>query len=361
MNTGHDRTSGLDDASSSSSVATTDGVAETIPSAGDDPLSDVLETIRLRGALFFVWEPSWHYAVGVPHGSRFGDMILPGAQEIISYHIVAEGPCWGAVDGEEPVRLETGDILLIPHGDAYCMSSEPRPAATEDDPEAIEFFRRMAAGELPSVVVDGGGRPERNRIVCGFLGCERHPFNPLLDTLPRLIRMPAPGDGPDPLTPLIELALTESKRGQHGERCLLMRLSEVMFIEVLRRYLHTVPADGTGWLIALRDPLVGRALNLLHQRPAFPWTLAGLAGELAISRSTLAQRFAGLVGEPPMQYLARWRMQLAARRLADGSEKVYAVARSVGYESEAAFSRAFKRWIGVSPGEWRGRERSGTG
>jgi hypothetical protein len=226
-------------------------------------------------------------------------MILPGAREIVSYHIVAEGPCWGAVDGEEPVRLETGDILLIPHGDAYCISSEPRPVATEEDPEAIEFFRRMAAGEMPPVVVGGGSGPERNRIVCGFLGCERHPFNPLLDTLPRLIRMPAPGDGPDPLTSLIELALMESKRGQHGERCMLMRLSEVMFIEVLRRYLHTVPADGTGWLVALRDPLVGRALNLLHQRPAFPWTRATQSLRLSSRSLNASRRCSQRPGPPP--------------------------------------------------------------
>jgi len=309
----------------------------------------------MRGALFFVWEPFWHYATGVPDAEQFGGLILPGARQIVSYHIVTEGPCWAAVDGEAPVRLETGDILLLPHGDAYCMSSEPSTPAAAHDPEALEFFRRMAAGEIPPVVVDGGDGPEHNRLICGFLGCERQPFNPLLDGLPRLVRLPALRDAADPLSPLIEFALSESRQARGGERCLLMRLSEVMFVEVLRRYLRSAPAEDSGWLVGLRDPLVGRALDLLHRRPAFQWTLERLAGELATSRSTLAERFAGLVGDPPMQYLARWRMQLAARRLADGHDKVYTIARDVGYESEASFSRAFKRRVGVSPRQWRER------
>ncbi len=355
---GHDRPSGTRDASSEE---TADSAGVTAPApwmGGGDPLSDVLETIRLRSALFFAWEPGWHYATGVPPGDRLAAAILPDAERIISYHIVTEGPCWGAVPDEEPIRLESGDILLLPHGDAYCIASRPHPASNADDPQALEFFRLMAAGKLPAVVVDGGEGPERNRLICGFLGYDRQPFNPLLDTLPRLLRVPARSDADDPLARLIGFALSESHRGLAGERCLLTRLSEVMFVEVLRRYMHTVPADRTGWLAGLRDPLVGRALGLLHRRPAEPWTLAGLAGELATSRSTLAERFAALVGEPPMQYLTRWRMQLAARWLSDRPDKVYTVAHDAGYESEAAFSRAFKRATGLSPRAWRERQRA---
>jgi len=350
VNTSHDRLAESLDGSSDPARTSAESALDV--AGGTDPLSDVLETVRLRGALFFVWEPSWHYATRVPEGSRFGGLILPGAERIVSYHIVTEGPCWGAVIGEDPVRLETGDILLLPHGDAYCIASRPSAATPAEDPDEIEFFRRMAAGEIPPVVVDGGGRRERNRIICGFLGCERLPFNPLLDTLPRLIRVPAAA-GPDPLAGLVGFALDESGRGQEGERCLLLRLSEVMFVEVLRRYLRSAPAQDSGWLVALRDPLVGRALGLLHRTPEAPWTLGGLGAALATSRSTLSERFAEAVGEPPMQYLARWRMQLAARRLADGPDKVYAIARAVGYQTEAAFSRAFKRRVGVSPSAWR--------
>ncbi len=328
---------------------------------GGDPLSDVLETVRLRGALFFLWEPSWPYATCVPRGERFGALILPGAEQIVSYHIVVEGPCWGLVEGEAPLPLESGDILLLPHGDAYAISDRPQLPATESaavgDAEGIEFFRLMAAGELPPVVVDGGGGPQRNRIICGFLGCERQPRNSLLGSLPRLLRVPAPR-GDDPLAPLIDFALAASRQSEGGERCLLMRLSETLFVEVLRRYLRTAPAGEGGWLQALRDPLVGRALALMHRRPAEGWTLARLAAEVGASRSTLAEHFSGLLGEPPMQYLASWRMQLAARRLADGRSKVAAVAREVGYESEAAFSRAFKRATGVTARDWRAGRRA---
>lgn len=351
----HDWTSGSDDAASGPVLREADVAVKLSWRTRGDPLSDVLESVRLRGALFFIWEPSWHYATEVPHGCRFGDLILPGAGQIISYHIVTEGPCWAAVSGEEPVSLETGDVLLLAHGDPYCISSRPHPVTAEDDPEAIEFFRLMAAGELPLVIADGGGREQRNRLICGFLGCDRRPFNPLLDTLPRMLRIPALRDANDPLTHLIEFALSESQRGSEGGHALLVRLSEVMFVEVLRRYLRTTPIENSGWLVGLRDPLVGRALELMHHRPRDSWTLTTLADELATSRSTLAERFSARLGEPPMHYLARWRMQLAAQRLADPSDKIYAIARDVGYESEAAFSRAFKRWVGVSPKQWRER------
>lgn len=323
----------------------------TIRRFGTDPLSDVLETVRLEGALFFLWEPSAPYASQVPEGSAFGDRILPGAERIISYHIVTEGPCWAAVSGEEPVRLETGEILVVPHGDAYVISSAPVPAASEHDDSEVEFFRRMAAGELPPVVRGGGGG-EENRLICGFLGCDVRPFNPVLSALPRMITLSPPAQG-DPLPRLVEFALVESREARGGGRCVLSRLSELMFVEVIRRYLALNPSEDGGWLSGLRDPVVGRALALLHQRPAFSWTLESLAKEVGASRSTISERFAKTVGQPPMQYLARWRMQIAARRLADGAEKVYAVAQEVGYESEASFSRAFKRIVGVAPAEWR--------
>lgn len=359
METDHDWTSEPDDAASGSVPPEADvGVKPPWVTRGD-PLSDVLETIRLRGALFFIWEPSWHYATEVPDGCRFGELILPGAWQIVSYHIVTEGPCWAAVPGEEPVSLETGDILLLAHGDPYCISSRPHPATTEDNREAIEFFRLMAAGELPLVIADGGGREQHNRLICGFLGCDRRPFNPLLDALPRMLRIPALREANDPLTHLIEFALSESQRESRGGRALLVRLSEVMFVEVLRRYVRTAPSEDFGWLAGLHDPLVGRALELIHRRPRDSWTLTTLADELATSRSTLAQRFSARLGEPPMHYLGRWRMQLAVRRLADHSDKIYAIARDVGYESEAAFSRAFKRWLGVSPKQWRERASNG--
>jgi AraC-like DNA-binding protein len=207
------------------------------------------------------------------------------------------------------------------------------------------------------MVIDGGGGPEHADLVCGFLGCDVRPFNPVLEALPRLVHLRRPPDVSvrDRLSPLVEFALAESRQRRSGAQSVLLRLSEVLFIEVVRRYLDSLAAGRTGWLAGLRDPIAGRALAMLHDRPAAPWTLEQLAKDIGVSRSALADRFAHVVGQPPMRYLARWRMQLASRLLADGTAKVSAVALDVGYQSEAAFSRAFKEIVGVSPATWRRR------
>ena len=335
-----------------------------IASTGDyrgDPISDVLESIRLQGALFFVWEPGMPYGVTVADGASLSRHIVPDADFALSYHIVTEGPCWAAVHGEEPLCLQSGDILLLPHGDAYIISDTPRQPDPEQEAESIDFFRAMSAGEIPPLVSDGGLETERNKLICGFLGCNLRLFDPLLSALPRMIRVPAPDGGRDPLSSLIDFALSEAAENRGGERCLLMRLSELMFVEVLRRYLRECPAPQSGWLEGLRDPLIGRALDLLHRDIAAPWTLDKLAQRIGMSRSALAERFAAVVGIPPMQYLASWRMQVAANRLLDESAKVYSIASEVGYESEAGFSRAFKRIVGMSPKTWREQNRPRSG
>jgi AraC-like DNA-binding protein len=327
-----------------------------------DPLSDVLRTVRLTGALFFLWDASWPFSTPVPDGRAFAPIILPGAQQIVSYHIVTEGSCWGGMPGEPAVELHAGDVLLIPHGDPYVMANAPDAwgEASADMEPALAFFRRMAAGELPVVVADGGGGPPVTRVICGFLGCDVRPFNPMLAALPRMVRVPPPADpASDRLLSLIQYALAEARQPRPGSRCMLLRLSELLFVEVLRRCLTSLPAGQSGWLAALRDPVVGRALMLLHRKPAQPWSLETLADEAGISRSRLAECFTRSVGQPAMQYLAQWRIQIAARLLVDGSAKVTAVAREVGYESEAAFSRAFKRLVGLSPAEWREKKAVG--
>jgi len=350
----HDRESGLLDRSSgfTGEAPNPPPGFETAPAG--DPMSDVLETIRLRGALFFVWEPRPPYGVGVADGDRLGRHILRGTGgRVVSYHIVTQGPCWAAVRGEEPMRLETGDILVLPHGDAYKIGDTPQFPEAADETESIRFFEEMAAGRIPPVVTDDPQGASPNRLICGFLGCELHPYNPLLSTLPRMIRVPAPAPAGDPLSSLIEFALSESGQARGGERCLLQRLSEVMFVEVLRRYLRQTDAPQTGWLGGLHHPVVGRALALLHANIGYRWTLDELAARVGASRSTLSEQFALRVGTPPMQYLAQWRMQVAANRLKDRERKVFAVATEVGYESESAFSRAFKRIVGVTPRAWR--------
>lgn len=223
--------------------------------------------------------------------------------------------------------------------------------------EALEFFRRMTAGELSSVVVEDGGGATKAQFICGFLGCDLRPFNPVLAALPPLFPVRHVAGIDDRMSHLIGFALSalcEPRRS--GTDAVLLRLAELMFVEVLRRHLDSASAtDAAGWLAGLRDPLVSSALTRLHAEPARPWTIEALAEAVGASRSVLAERFTQLVGQPPIQYLSRWRMQLAARLLADGSAKVRAVADAVGYESEAAFSRAFKKAAGIAPAKWRQR------
>jgi AraC-like DNA-binding protein len=318
-------------------------------------LSDVLQTVRLTGALFFPMETSSPWVDEVPPALAFASVLLPGAQHVVSYHIVRQGTCWaGLLDGPR-VYLEAGDILVIPHGDGYFMASAPELRSQASTDAVLAFFRQMVTTSAPRFVIEGGGGQQRAEIVCGFLGCDVRPFNPVLASLPRLLHVRRSGapSGHDRLQQLVDFALTESRQGGPGAKSVLLRLSEVLFIEVVRRCAEHLAAEETGWLAGLRDPLVGHALALMHERPAAGWTLQRLAREVGTSRSALVERFTHVVGEPPMRYLTRWRLQRAARMLSDGEAKVSSVALDIGYESEAAFSRAFKRMVGMSPAEWK--------
>jgi AraC-like DNA-binding protein len=322
--------------------------------AGKDPLSEVLRTVKLTGALFFLVDATSPWGVDVPPAHDFGAIILPTAQHVVSYHIILRGAGYASVPGVAPMRFGAGDIIVFPHGDPYAMLSRPGQAPELTPESSLAFFRDMAAGKLPFVVQEGGGGPERAQFVCGFLGCDVRPFNPLLGMLPRLLHMTrSVGEHQDLLDHLIDLTLAEAQVRNPGGESIRLGLSELIFIEVVRRYVATRGEDSAGWLAGLRDPAVGRALALLHDSPADPWSLDALARRIGVSRSVLAERFVRLVGYPPMQYLVRWRMQLAARALTDGTKKVSAIGQDVGYESEAAFSRTFKRIAGVSPAAWR--------
>jgi AraC-like DNA-binding protein len=253
------------------------------------------------------------------------------------------------------VRLEAGDVLVVPHGDPYMMASAPGLRSDLPPDAVLEYFKHMATAAAPIEVTEGGGGPERAHVVCGFLGCDIRPFNPVLEALPRALvlhrRRKAGAD--DRLSQLVEIALAESRDRQSGTRCVLLHLSELLFVEVVRRYLDSLTSKQTGWLAGLRDPIAGHALALLHSRPADTWSLDRLAREVGVSRSSLAEHFTELIGQPPMRYLTRWRIQLACRLLSDDAAKVSTVALDVGYQSEAAFSRAFKALVGTSPANWR--------
>src|SRR5262245_9392154 len=226
---------------------------------GFDPLSDVLRAVRLTGTVFFQVDASSPWVIEMPDSSVLASVTLPRAQHVISYHVVTRGSCWGTLMDSPPVRLEAGDVLLFPHGDAYAMSISAETRGGPSSAEVLEFMGAMAEGRLPVVVEEGGGGPERLGLVCGFLGCDARPFNPLLAALPRLLHVRqafAPGD---PLAQLIEFALVESQERRAGSECVRLRLSEVMFVEVVRRYLAGLPAEQTGWLAGLRDRTVSRA------------------------------------------------------------------------------------------------------
>jgi AraC-like DNA-binding protein len=287
--------------------------------------------------------------------------ILPGVDHLIEFHGVAKGSCWVGIVGEEPIRLHAGDFVMFPQGDAHALSSAPGMRARHLDrgiyysprPPQLPFALNFHEPGATTAHLDGGGC-EQATVVCGFLGCDAKPFNPLLAALPRVLRMPGlAGDGSAWVTSLLRMAVEESNRKRPGGEAVLERMSEMLFIAALRQYADTLGPEQTGWLAGLRDPSVGRAMALLHEKPADPWTLERLADTAGMSRSTLHDRFAHFLGQAPMQYLAQWRMQLAAGRLRDGDSKVLEIALEVGYESEAAFARAFRRTVGESPAAWR--------
>jgi AraC-like DNA-binding protein len=317
-----------------------------------DPLSDLLRVVRLDGAFFYAVEASNPWRVESLHSRELTPRILPTAEHRIPYHIVTAGRCYGGVVGESPVELVAGDVIVFPHGDAHQMSSEPVGHIP------VKHVGREPAHFRETVVLGGGGRHSTS-FLCGYLGIDRRPFNPLLSTLPRRMHLRgASSSWHDGFTRQIT---EESQLGRAGAECVLTRMAELMFIELLRRYLEELPPGRTGWLAGLRDETVGRALALLHAKPAHPWTLADLAREVASSRSNLARRFSELVGQPPMQYLAQWRMQVASNLLSQSGAKVATIAAEVGYDSEAAFSRAFKKATGEAPGAWREHRRTPRG
>jgi AraC-like DNA-binding protein len=322
-----------------------------------DTLSDALQGVRLRGAVFFYVSGHSGWAAEAPPGREIAPLLMRGVEHVIEYHAVAQGTCFAGIPGGPSVQLHAGDVVMFPQGDAHVVSSAPGLRGRLE----MDAFADVRSAPLPLRITYNGlevlrEEPPESRVdatvVCGFLGCDLAPFNPVIASLPRLLHLRA-AEGDGWLAGFTQQAVAESRARRPGGEAMLARMSEMLFVDAVRRYADTLGPDAGGWLAGLRDRYVGRALALMHERPARDWTIDELGREVGLSRSALHERFTALVGLPPMQYLVQWRMQLAARRLLETRASVAQIALDVGYESEAAFVRAFKRVVGQPPARWR--------
>ena len=316
-----------------------------------DALSDVLKSVRLEGAVYLNAEFTAPWCIQAKFGLASVRARLAGAEHVVFFHFLTEGGCKvRLVDGAETLDVVAGDLVLFAREDKHLMGSDLQLAPVE----AASLIEADAAADADLIQMRHGGGGAATRFVCGYLACSRSVCRPLLEALPRVLRIPI-GDGPAAalLRDLLRVGVRESSALRPGAGSMLAKLSELMFVEAMRRYVENLPPEGKGWLAGVRDAQIGRALALLHGEPGRPWTVDELAREVALSRSALAERFAALVGEPPMQYLMRWRLALAAQTLRSGGEAITRVAEHSGYESESAFNRAFKREFGMPPAAWR--------
>jgi len=314
-----------------------------------DALSEVLKVLRLETGIFLQGDFTAPWCIDSAPGPEDVRHILPEAEHVAIYHLLVEGRCQVRLaDGSASVDLASGDLVLLPLGEAHRMGSDLQLAPVR----AELLVESGIPGGPPRINYGGGG--ERTRFLCGYLACDKRVCQPLLGGLPRLLRIPV-GDGPATrwLMSSFEFGAAESAGARPGGETLVARLSELLFVDAVRRYVDTLQPGESGWFAGLRDPAVSKALALIHGQPDRAWTVEELAREAALSRTGLNERFGRLIGEPPIQYLTRWRMALAGQALREGREPVARIAERLGYESEAAFNRAFKREYGAPPAAWR--------
>jgi AraC-like DNA-binding protein len=329
-----------------------------------DVLSDVLRVVRLSGAVFFTAECSSPWALESPIPDLLPPVLMAEADCVVLFHILTEGSCIVECKGLPAVKISAGDVVIFPHGEPHTMRSHTgvnaAPIGSVFPPGSSEGLRQVAFG--------GGG--EKSRFICGYLNCDQR-FSPLTTALPKMLVVrsrdeyaveaidrngvrPAQvaGGSRTWLGTTLKFTISEAKAARPGNAAMLGRLTELMFVEILRQYMQQLSADHGGWLAGLNDVHVGKALRMMHANPERNWTVSDLAREAATSRSVLAQRFTELVGDSPMRYLAAWRIQVAKQILREGAN-IALVSERVGYESEAAFNRAFKRTTGSPPASWR--------
>jgi AraC-like DNA-binding protein len=317
-----------------------------------DVLSDVLSAVRLTGAVFFERHLQEPWVGESPHSAVIASLVIPEAEHVINFHAVLSGSCWATLIGDTGAQthLNAGDIVIYPMGDANVLSSAP---GMRGEADILEHYRRPKDRALPIVTRKDDGGPGHCHLICGYFGCDAKPFNPLLKALPRLLHAQISPVSQSWLSNMLRIAAEEAELCDTGSEIMLAKLAELMFVEVVRKHIASLPEDSIGWLSGLRDRHIGHAMRLFHGQPTREWTLDVLAHEVGLSRSVFADRFAHFVGVSPMHYLSQWRMQLASRLLESPGISVAGAAAEVGYESEAAFSRAFKKYVGTPPGEWR--------
>ncbi|HTX51393.1 MAG TPA: AraC family transcriptional regulator [Caulobacteraceae bacterium] len=315
-----------------------------------DALSETLRVVRLTSAIFINARFSAPWCYASPPADAAAPLLEPGAEKVVIFHLITEGDCWVELDGEAPQRLVAGDIVVFPRGDGHRMSSQPGAPAGEGRRLADVLARR------PRQLAYGGGGAV-TRIVCGYMACDARLARMLLAGLPPVVTVNVRGSAAGAwLESSVGYALAEARSPRPGGSGVLAKLAEVLFIEVLRLYMAEADAERTGWLAGVRDRVVGAALAALHRDPAHPWTLEELARTSGASRSVLAERFQQLVGASPMQHLTQWRMVLAANLLRGGAANLAQIAEDVGYQTDTAFIRAFRREYGVPPATWRRRQ-----
>jgi AraC-like DNA-binding protein len=317
-----------------------------------EAFSEILTGLKLTGAVYFNAEFTAPWGVHAPAALDLAPLLSPGALHMAMYHLLLEGRAFAHVDGTA-IELTAGDVVMFPHGDAHLITSEPSANSTWD---GAEVERKLHERDL-SILRSGGGGP-RTRVVCGFIACDPHLCQPVLAGLPTGFRVSLREDASGRwIENSILQLVAEADSGRAGSEAVLAKVSEALVVDTLRRFVAGLPEGERGWLAGARDPAIGRALRAIHRYVERPWTVAELAKEAGLSRSALVERFTKFLPDPPMTYLAKWRLQLAARSLRATPRSVAEIAANVGYESEAAFNRAFKREFGVPPARYRKERR----
>jgi AraC-like DNA-binding protein len=318
-----------------------------------DALGEVLGAVKMKGGVFLDARFTADWCVCANMNANVLSPFVADPVQIISYHYVVQGSMLVAVEGEAPLEVRAGEAVLLARNDPHMVGSaiNARPVRVG------ELVQPGESGGLAQIVHGGGGEP--TNIICGYLASTEQ-RNPLLATLPRLLKIDMVHAGSSEwLEASLRFAIKGLQEGRVGSAAVMSRLSELMLVEGVRGYAATLSPEQKGWLAGMRDPVVGRALALMHGKVSHPWTAEELSREVALSRSAFADRFVALVGMPPVRYLTVWRMQLAQERLRGGHQSIAQIANAVGYEAEEAFTRAFKREFGLPPARWRDQQSMG--